>query len=439
MQMQVIEAGVDQSEHRSPVMVLDPRSARTAANLEARPRIALFGHFGAGNFGNESTLMAMLENLGQLLPNADIRCICSAPDAVSADYGIAAVPIVSPGALQWKPQSRFVRALKRVLLGIPNEISRWMESSRVVRDTDLLIVVGTGLLTNAFSLFGWGPYSTLQWALLARMRGCRVFFVSVGAGPVNRFSGRLLVKTALSLASFRSYRDQATRRYLASIGFNHAEDSVVPDLAFSLPSVEPPRSGSESNGRRVVGLGVMEFGAMYGIQTISADEYANYTDTLAEFARWLLGRGYDLRLLIGDQMDVPALERFKSRLSETLTPQELGRIRGEPATSAGHLLEQLAETDLVVATRFHNVLLGLLLSKPSIALAFHHKCSGLMEEMGVSEYCQDIHGLTLENLMGKFCAMESKAAEMTAHLAARVVENRAALDAQYDIICEALG
>jgi polysaccharide pyruvyl transferase WcaK-like protein len=432
-----VEAVRDNSQRISVAPDEAPAPQRRTA-LVSRSQIALFGHFGAGNLGNESTLMAMLENLQRLQPEADVRCVCSVPDVVSADYGITAVPMVSPGAVRWRPRNRFNRALKKLLLGIPNELSRWMEADRALRDTDLFIVVGTGLLTNAFSLFGWGPYSTFKWSLLARVRACPVLFVSVGAGPVNRFSGRLLVKAALSLATFRSYRDHATRRYLAGIGFSRSEDPVFPDLAFSLSTELLPSSDRHSADRRVVGLGIMEYEAMYGIRPISSEEYRNYSAVLAEFARWLLARGYDLRLLIGDQMDVPALEKLKAELSQTLPPGEFTRISGEPAASARHLIEQLAETDLVIGTRFHNVLLALLLSKPSIAVTFHHKCSGLMEEMEISEYCQDIPGLDLEKLMTKFCAMESEAGKITAHLREKVLQNRAALDVQFRVICEAL-
>src|SRR5690348_14607903 len=56
-------------------------------------RIALFGHFGAGNFGNESTLQAMLCNLRRLIPDAELVCICSNPQKVTSEYNIPAVPI----------------------------------------------------------------------------------------------------------------------------------------------------------------------------------------------------------------------------------------------------------------------------------------------------------------------------------------------------------
>ena len=43
----------------------------------------------------------------------------------------------------------------------------------------MLIVPGTGLLTDAYGLGGWGPYSLFKWSLAAKLRGCRVLFVSV--------------------------------------------------------------------------------------------------------------------------------------------------------------------------------------------------------------------------------------------------------------------
>ena len=51
------------------------------------------------------------------------------------------------------------------------------------------------------------------------------------------------------------------------------------------------------------------------------------------------------------------------------------RIIDEPIASVDDLLKQLAATDVVVATRFHNVLLALLLNKPAIAISYHPMCS----------------------------------------------------------------
>ena len=71
-------------------------------------------------------------------------------------------------------------------------------------------------MTDAFGLSHWGPYSLFKWVLMAKLRRCRVLFVSVGAGPIDRTLGRILVKATLSLADYRSYRDEASSDCLRS-------------------------------------------------------------------------------------------------------------------------------------------------------------------------------------------------------------------------------
>ena len=113
---------------------------------------------------------------------------------------------------------------------------------------------------------------------------------------------------------------------------------------------------------------------------------------------------------------------------------EEGRIIDEPVASVNDLLQQIAATDFVVATRFHNVLLSLLLNKPSIAISFHHKCSSLMSQMGLSEYCQDINRLNAERLIEQFCNLEKNAETLKPLIKDKAEEFRRALDEQYERI-----
>src|SRR5262249_44340941 len=102
--------------------------------------------------------------------------------------------------------------------------------------------------------------------------------------------------------------------------------------------------------------------------------------------------------------------------------------------SVEHLLTQVAATDVVVATRFHNVLLALILNKPVISIAFHHKCISLMSDMGLSRYCQDIHHLDVEKLIGQFCDLVRKQAQLRSLIQQKTEEFRKALDEQYALI-----
>ena len=119
----------------------------------------------------------------------------------------------------------------------------------------------------------------------------------------------------------------------------------------------------------------------------------------------------------------------------SVTPEE-GRIIDEPVASVDDLLKQLGSTDLVVATRFHNVLLSLLLNKPVLAISFHHKCSSLMRQMGLSKYCQDINRLNTEELIEQFCDLEKNAEWLKPLIKHKTDEFRTALNEQYSYIVE---
>jgi polysaccharide pyruvyl transferase WcaK-like protein len=404
------------------------------AGKAGKLKIAFFGHFGQANFGNESTLRAILESLRRLAPDGEFSCICSGPESVTASHNINAV---SSRVFAAEPQiigGPLARWARRLLVGVPRELGQWLRGVKILRGKDALIVSGTGLLQDAYTLFSWGPYDMFRWSMSAKLCGCKLFFVSVGAGPLYTRAGRFFVKAALSLADFRSYRDQSTRLYLEKIGFRAANDPVYPDLAFSLPEGLIPGSHDNPGARPVVGLGLMKYAGRYSVETPTNAVYATYLATLVQLAEWLLAQGYDIRVLTGDVVDLPVGREFRSLLSERLATVDEDRVIDEPIESVEDLLMQLAATDLVVATRFHNVLLALLLNKPVIAISFHHKCTSLMEQMGLTEYCQDINQISLAGILERFSELQKSSDRVKGTIAEKVARSRDALDAQYAIL-----
>jgi len=269
---------------------------------------------------------------------------------------------------------------------------------------------------------------------MAKLRRSKVLFVSVGAGPIYSVLGKHFIKAALSLADFRSYRDDSSMNYLKKIGFQTNSDRVYPDLVFSLPQAMIPNRGIRQVNRPVVGIGLMENQGKYSAEKPSNAIYQAYLENLVLLVKWLLGHGYDIRLLIGDAYDQPLTEEFKSLLTTRLAVFDDTCILHAPATSAEQLVAQLAGTDIVVATRFHNVLLALLLNKPVISISFHHKCASLMEEMGLSAYCHDINHMDAGRLIEQFQDLERNAGRLKPAIMQRVEQSRRALDEQYSVI-----
>jgi polysaccharide pyruvyl transferase WcaK-like protein len=261
--------------------------------------------------------------------------------------------------------------------------------------------------------------------------------VSVGVGPLRHRLSRFFVKSALFLADYRSYRDNLSRQYLRHIGFDSTNDPVYPDLAFSLPLPTTPHSNSNS-GKPVIAVGVKNYNGQYGPRPpqIQADViYRNYIDKVGAFVAWLLDHMYTVRLIIGDSSCDPQVRAdLKKSLNERKVKYDTLQVIDEPIESLEHLISQLAASDIVVSPRFHNVVLGLLLNRPVIALAYHEKFSALMEGSELAKYNLHIDHLDINSLIAKFVGLERNSDELKLHISRKVEEYRTALDEQYRFI-----
>src|SRR5439155_20558748 len=120
-----------------------------------RSKISLFGHFGQINFGNESTLQAILYHLRHHIPGAEMTCICTYPDVTARTYNIHAVPmtgiLVKPRWLHGNPAMRVLRSIIFVFLCV---LYRWLAAIKTLQGSWMLFVLGTGLLTDVGVLWG---------------------------------------------------------------------------------------------------------------------------------------------------------------------------------------------------------------------------------------------------------------------------------------------
>ncbi len=155
--------------------------------------------------------------LRSLLPDAEFCCICTFPRSVTLRDSIDAVPITTRTLRLWDHERPLHLRFPLVPFGIAAEFGQWIRAFRILKQSPMLIVPGTGLLTDAYNE-DWRPYNIMKWSVAARLRGCKVLFGSVGAGPLYSREGRLFVKLALALADYRSFRDRSSVSYLERIG-----------------------------------------------------------------------------------------------------------------------------------------------------------------------------------------------------------------------------
>lgn len=364
-------------------------------------QLVLFGVFGTGNLGNDSSLEAMLAHIRKHQPSANITCVCGDPKFVRERYGIETLPFdIAVTDYSQQPASRIVRIASWATKRGVAEVNFWLRQTRWLRQIDQFIVVGTGVLDD-FGVSPWNlPYDLFKWCAAAKRAGTKVVFVSVGVGPIENRVSRALMLGALQQAMYRSYRDVVSTAYLRSVGFDTGTDPVFPDLVFSLPQGNADAFPAATTPPRTIGLGVMGY---YGWRNDPASGDAIYEAYLAKLKRFLcclLEQGFAVRLLTGevptDQRPVDELLAFVQAEGRT---DWQARLFAEPIADVDDLLQQIASTDLVVATRFHNVLCALMLGRPVVSIGYSKKNDALLAEMGLQDYCQHVEHFDVDRLV----------------------------------------
>lgn len=238
--------------------------------------------------------------------------------------------------------------------------------------------------------------------------------------------------TALRLADYRSYREQAAVNYLKEHGFDTSRDALYPDLVFSLDmNGRRAQALQGSEARPCVGLGVMAYRG-WRAEAGSGDEiFRVYVDKLKKLLLWLLEGGRTVRILVGDQGDEPCVAALLEFV-DSFGDRWKGAVVAERITDVDSLLAEISRVDIVVATRFHNVLCSTMLGKPVVSIGYHSKNDELMASMGLGAYCQRLEALDVELLQQQFEACWGRRNEISQQIHARLDDLRARLDEQYE-------
>jgi polysaccharide pyruvyl transferase WcaK-like protein len=276
----------------------------------------------------------------------------------------------------------------------------------------------------------------LKWTLLAKRAGAQVVFLSLGAGPIDTWLGRSFIRRALKNASYRSYRDVTAKRVIDGLRVSRT-DEVVPDLAFSLDS---PVTSNETRlpGRLVVGINPMPLYTDYWHET-DFGKYEIYVGKLAAFADGLVDRGCEVHFIPTQlKVDPPVIADVRKRMARNAEPEYQGLIVEPTTKTLGDLRSALANVDIMVATRYHGILLSLALEKPVLAIAYHSKSRDVMEWLGLGDYVIDGDDFSPSALSEMVSALEKERDSVTSSLREQLPGFRSAVQAQYDEVFEIL-
>ncbi|HVN94243.1 MAG TPA: polysaccharide pyruvyl transferase family protein [Terracidiphilus sp.] len=404
------------------------------------PRIALLTPYSGNNLGDAAIQDSIISNLRARLPRATFSGITLSNNNFVERHGKDAFPLSgtnrpfhgmsserssvrvqvaeAAGGQQRKELGKanaIRQRLKQVpLLGsclkrlhscfecISDEFRHCVQGYRFLRGYDLLIVSGGGQLDEEWG-GPWGlPFALFKWAILGRVARVPCAIVSVGAGKVDSAISRVFLSFALRVAQYRSYRDQNTKIIATGLLERAARDSVVPDLAFSLPHQDfPDPCGirSVANERTIIALSPIAFAKPESWPQANSELYKRYLDQMARLISQLLKRDAFLVMVWSALSDRKVIDDILERL-DPCSKAKLEQQLCIPAISSwSELLAVLLDVDFLVASRLHSAILGFQAGRPTVAISFDPKVDWVMNDLRQTNYVLQICNFVAEDVV----------------------------------------
>jgi polysaccharide pyruvyl transferase WcaK-like protein len=384
-------------------------------------RFAVWGFFGMGNIGNEGTLAAFLRYMREMHPEAVLSCFAGDAEAAEREHGVPAAQLMSFRANPSRdgPMIKVAKAASRVW-DLPRTF-------KMMGHVDVLVVPGTGVLETKLMPTPWGlPYWLFVATLSCRLRGGRVVLVSIGAEYPTHPVTRWLYRWILRLSHYRSFRDEESCNAMNSIGGTGQLDAVVPDLTFAMPT---PDNYWVRPGH--VAIGVMSYIGTSDDPNRGAGVRGRYVECMTRLVTRLVDEGRTVTLFIGDVHDQPVAVEIERSVRKARRELGSDAVAVSTASTLEEIMAEMAEAELVVASRFHNVICALKLAKPIVSLGYAGKNADLLKEFGLGEFAQPIDAFDVDRLSDQMAEVRGRKASVESHMRDILQKYADSLDEQF--------
>jgi polysaccharide pyruvyl transferase WcaK-like protein len=383
--------------------------------------VAAWGFFGSGNIGNEGTLAAFLSYMREMHPETTLSCFAVDAEAVERDHGVPAAQLMSFRAdpLRDGPLIKIAKAASRVW-DLPRTF-------KMMSHVDVLVVPGTGVLETKLMPSPWGlPYWLFLATLSCRLRGRRVVLVAVGAEYPTHPVTRRLYRWILRLSHYCSFRDEESRNAMTSLRGTGQRDAVVPDLTFAMPTSDIywVRPGH-------IAIGVISYDGAHDDPNRGAGVRGRYLESMTRLVTRLVDEGRTVSLFIGDVHDQPVAVEIERSVRRARRELGSDAVTVSKADTLEGIMAEMAEAELVVASRFHNLICALKLAKPIVSLGYAGKNADLLKEFGLGEFTQPVDAFDVDRLSDQIAEARRGAPLVESHMVDTLQRFADSLDEQF--------
>jgi len=318
-------------------------------------KVLILGHFGMKNTGDEAMLVGILYSIRRVFPSASVRIMATSRGANFCGNLIQKWQVDTVDRALW-PILRSLLWADLVILGGGTHFHDFRGNYRYAK-----ILLG-------FCIF----------FTLAKLLRKKVAYLGIGIGPLCTWWGKRLVRYILALADLVAVRETCSYEMANCLA---GEKKVIKgfDPSVFLFRLTPPLGSSKCIQPKVLGCSILPYYSIYEKNPTKDDLVIN---SLAQaIGLWLSeDPAREARIIVFRGPSKEDDYEVSRRLLDQLPKDR--RVALVPyASDPQHMLRQVMECDLFIATRFHSILFAYLAGLPMIVLSYHPKCKYIAKEI----------------------------------------------------------
>lgn len=350
-------------------------------------KVLITNVFGSQNKGDEALLRVLVDGLKEVY-GSGVELVAAASDIGRASMDFPDVDFIQSPTYPSPGKAHRARIAYRSLLGLLVGLlpRKWAEHvaprlfpqfARAALDADCSFACPGGFLHTQTPQF-WHQIGQL---LLATRLSQDVVMSPMSIGPVDGRLARWLLGHMLGRASTIFVRESASSDVCQSLGL---QTLYNPDLALLLPRPRPQTPGKPNH----IAATVVRWDAPRNSRSNLVKRY--WRDLAASLDSLASETGLPIRFYIQVKGDVPATMEVANRLRHTnWSTVDVPRHEYVEALRSAHVL---------VASRLHSAIFGLIAGTPVVVIAYLPKALAIMHDLGLGDRVFDISTLDPEAL-----------------------------------------
>ena len=370
-------------------------------------RILIINLHSALNLGDESIMRGTLKLLKKKYRNAKFILMANHPESWKIIPNVNIVPslinyLEKPNNILTKA-FRFLEIIIKLLLRKKQtkNLNEYVEINKVIaaiNQADIIYSCGGG---NFYSntLIGSNLVINLITLAYAGILKKKIIMLPQSFGPFNNKFHKFLVKFALKYPQKIFVRESLSHDLLTSIGVEEEKLFLLPDLALSLPTAKKKIIDINLNNINI-GITIINRGA----QSKSFSNQLKYQHAIMDYIKYLISKKmFTISLLVqcfgpsDDQDD----EIITSSIYKEFKPLSQKIYLQTKYKDSSSLITDISKMDLIVATRMHTAIFGLINYLPTLLIGYQPKSEGLFNLFDMQEYYVDIKNIDPDFLISK--------------------------------------